>query len=163
MTEAPYLTPADVARELQISRAAAYRVCRESFGALKVPRSTFKRWIVDRTLPGDDGAEELARRATIYLGTIDDLPLLEAPRSPGVYFVRGADLVKIGHARDVRERISTLQTGSPVPLVLLAMAHGGFLEERDYHHRFRAHRAHGEWFSLHEDLAETILEIRSGL
>lgn len=71
MTEAPYLTPADVARELQISRAAAYRVCRESFGALKVSRSTFKRWIVDRTLPGEDGAEELARRAAIYLGTIE--------------------------------------------------------------------------------------------
>jgi hypothetical protein len=77
------------------------------------------------------------------------LDLSELPHTEGsCYFIGalGVNVVKIGYAGHVRNRLSHMQVNSPVRLELLATAPGGLLRERLYHRRFKAHRLHGEWF-----------------
>lgn len=68
-----------------------------------------------------------------------------------IYFVQGENFgpVKIGYtsALDARDRLSQLQTGSPVRLVLAAQRPGSHHDERELHRRFAQHRLHGEWFT----------------
>lgn len=59
--------------------------------------------------------------------------------------------VKIGVSDDPEERLDDLQTGSPVPLVLLWQVHGGQRLESMLHERFAAYRTHGEWFDFGDD------------
>lgn len=81
----------------------------------------------------------------------------EAPFNPNagrqdtegyVYFIQAAagGPIKIGKANDVHERLATLQLYCPFELRVLAKRPGGYLLERELHHRFRAYRLHGEWF-----------------
>lgn len=68
-----------------------------------------------------------------------------------VYFVVGNNLVKIGAtSTDVRMRLTGLQTGSPVPLSLLALQSSSNVYdlERRLHQRFRRFRVRGEWFKF---------------
>jgi hypothetical protein len=71
-----------------------------------------------------------------------------------VYFVRaGPDgPVKIGLARDVARRLKTLQTASPVPLLLLGVVPGDAKVERQLHRRFAGSRLRGEWFTPSPEL-----------
>lgn len=64
------------------------------------------------------------------------------------YFVRADEFVKIGFAKEVRSRLPRLQTSSPVKLQLLMAIEGKASLERDFHRKFAALRAHGEWFKL---------------
>lgn len=66
---------------------------------------------------------------------------------PCVYFVRYGDLVKIGKAKHLQTRLSSLQTGSPVPLALVATAVPAE-REKVYQKHFAEFREHGEWFRL---------------
>lgn len=71
----------------------------------------------------------------------------------GVYVVSTPDgHVKIGHtARSIRGRVSTLQTGSPQELELVAVfpTDGDFKEiERALHWALSLARSQGEWFRL---------------
>lgn len=59
--------------------------------------------------------------------------------------------VKIGVSDDPEARLDDLQTGSPVPLVLLWQVHGGQRLEAALHERFAAVRTHGEWFDFGDD------------
>jgi hypothetical protein len=59
--------------------------------------------------------------------------------------------VKIGVSDDPEERLEDLQTGSPVPLVLLWQVYGGQRLESLLHERFTAYRTHGEWFDFGDD------------
>jgi len=63
-----------------------------------------------------------------------------------VYFVAGADLIKIGFTLDVPGRFDRLCGSSPVPLTLLGVMRGTPATERELHAKFAAQRAHGEWF-----------------
>lgn len=65
-----------------------------------------------------------------------------------VYFIEavGLDLVKIGYAADVPERLRKLAPGCPAPLRLLGTVPGGLQIERHYHERLAGHRTRGEWF-----------------
>jgi len=65
--------------------------------------------------------------------------------------------VKIGVSNDPEARLDDLQTGSPVPLLLLWQAHGGQGLESALHKRFAAHRTHGEWFDFGD--ADPILTV----
>jgi len=73
---------------------------------------------------------------------------------PRVYFIQGAGsgLIKIGFASNLKQRLSALKTGSPVPLTILAHRPGDEEEEAWLHSQLAAHRAHGEWFQPHEDV-----------
>jgi hypothetical protein len=78
-------------------------------------------------------------------------PGLELPKQqkrPWVYFIAGANLVKVGTTADLRKRIGAIQADSPVPLTLMLVVEGGRDVERDLHTRFDAFRRHGEWFAL---------------
>lgn len=82
-------------------------------------------------------------------------------RNEGVYFVQGASggPIKIGYSTDVAKRIGDLQTGSPLPLCLLAVADGGLDYETYLHRAFEDERTHGEWFAPTPRLLQLIQEI----
>lgn len=63
-----------------------------------------------------------------------------------VYFIRGADAVKIGMTDCVAKRMSTLQSHSPVKLSLVGMIYGGLGVESWCHLKCFQHHKHGEWF-----------------
>lgn len=68
-----------------------------------------------------------------------------------IYFIAQSnmDLVKIGHtAGQGSKRLSSLQTGNPDPLILLAAIPGGKHKERDLHSRFCEYKHRGEWYFL---------------
>lgn len=71
-------------------------------------------------------------------------------RAERVYLIgsSGSPLVKIGCTDNPERRLRHLQTGSPLPLQLLALFEGGFLVEAALHRRFADKRRHGEWFDL---------------
>jgi hypothetical protein len=66
-----------------------------------------------------------------------------------VYFIEAPSVhrIKIGWAHgDLRVRLSGLQVGSPVPLVILAYMRALFEREAELHRRFASLREIGEWF-----------------
>lgn len=71
-----------------------------------------------------------------------------------IYFIRSGDTgpIKIGLAKDVRRRLSGLQTGHPERLHLLHLFDGGAVEERALHSRFKEHRIKGEWFTATQEI-----------
>jgi hypothetical protein len=74
-----------------------------------------------------------------------------------VYFVGwSGGPVKIGVARDVRQRLCDLQAACPYKLEVWAAVAGSYGLERDYHMRFATYRLHGEWF---ERVPEILAEI----
>lgn len=76
-------------------------------------------------------------------------------RSPRgfIYFIRAGERVKVGFTKDVKRRLSQLQTFFPEPLDLLVAAPGSMLMERELHNVFAEHHITREWFSLTPDLA----------
>jgi hypothetical protein len=77
-----------------------------------------------------------------------------------VYFVRcrETELIKIGYTGgSIADRFSKLKSDSGSELVMLGMIEGSRQTERKLHHRFRAHRAHGEWFRRNPDLEVFII------
>ena len=55
-----------------------------------------------------------------------------------IYFIRdeATQFIKIGYARDVENRLGTLQTACPGSLVLLLQMEGSKPEETAWHERF---------------------------
>jgi len=82
-------------------------------------------------------------------------------RNERVYFIEavGLDLVKIGYARDIDERLRKLAPGCPAPLRLLGVISGGPSTERYLHVTLEASRAHGEWFRRGPALTEVLATI----
>lgn len=82
-------------------------------------------------------------------------------RDAVVYFVqRGHGPIKIGMAIDVRNRLLTLQNGTPEPLRLLGTVPGGQKMELEMHRRFAAYRIGGEWFRCKGELAEFVKTLK---
>lgn len=85
---------------------------------------------------------------------------MTAKQTECVYFLRCGEYIKIGKSRSshtLQERISTLQTGNPYPLILLGLKAGGLKEEKKIHDRFRHLHHRGEWFKYNEDIEKFIL------
>lgn len=74
----------------------------------------------------------------------------------GAYAVEGVGtgLVKIGAARDIKKRMWKLQPSSPVELRLIASSADDI--EGRLHALLDAHRRHGEWFEMNEDVMSVI-------
>lgn len=72
------------------------------------------------------------------------------------YFIQAAKggPIKIGKANDIKHRLSSLQGGSPWPLVCIACIRGNV--EAELHHRFRKLRIGGEWFRPGKSLIKFI-------
>jgi hypothetical protein len=75
-----------------------------------------------------------------------------------IYFIRCPDAgaIKIGTAYGILARafarLSTMQSGCPLDLELVAVIDGGGREEAELHQRFAALRIRGEWFRYEGDL-----------
>lgn len=104
---------------------------------------------------------EVHERAPVAETPLSDYDRKLMARKGTIYFIRGqsAGLIKIGIAKSVEKRLKTLQSGSPVLLVVLATMPGTGLTERELHHRFAHLRRHGEWFEPGDDLLAFIAEI----
>lgn len=83
-----------------------------------------------------------------------------------VYFVLdiNSNAIKIGKAKDVYDRISTLQIGNPNPLTLLhhiecISEQYSFFLERKFHELFQELHLNGEWFKYEKErFKELILD-----
>lgn len=79
-----------------------------------------------------------------------------SPRDGYVYFAILGERIKIGYTTDWRQRLSSLQTGSPDQIHFLAVIRGERQTERDFHERFSHLRQSGEWFEAAPELREFI-------
>lgn len=83
-----------------------------------------------------------------------------------VYFIEavGLDLIKIGFARNVSQRLADLQSASPVELRLLGiMSSCGVVTEREIHRTLASHRVRGEWFSRCKKIEEFLKRLERPL
>jgi len=76
-----------------------------------------------------------------------------------IYFIfnRDSNSIKIGRAKDVEQRLKSLQTSSPVPLELLKVIQVNSMKEaenleRSLHAKFSHLRMSGEWFKAKQEL-----------
>ena len=91
------------------------------------------------------------RQINLELAQIESAMAGELGLPPcNTYVIAGGDtgLVKIGKSVDVQARLSSLQSGSPVPLRLLRVIR--FDCEQLMHRRFDHLRTRGEWFAFDE-------------
>ncbi len=80
-------------------------------------------------------------------------------RTGEVYFVQGVDggPIKIGWTTSIKLRFSSLQTGSPVRLRVIALIQGvERVVQSELHDIFEEFRLHGEWFEDAPALTEYI-------
>lgn len=76
-----------------------------------------------------------------------------------IYFVKSGRHVKIGHAHNVKTRLSAIQLGSPEPVELLGfMARVPVETEKKLHAQFAAAHRGGEWFQLTPEIKAFIKE-----
>jgi hypothetical protein len=80
-----------------------------------------------------------------------------------VYFVRAGEVVKIGRAVDVADRIRNMQVGHHEPLKLLAAVPAHAALEAELHRHFAVEREDGEWFRLSPRLMAYIEGVRQNL
>jgi len=76
-----------------------------------------------------------------------------------IYFVEGADLIKIGISEDAEKRFKKLQAENAVPLTLLGCIRGDVYREKALHEKFAHLRSHGEWFQATDELREYIRDL----
>lgn len=69
-----------------------------------------------------------------------------------VYFIRNGNYIKIGVSVDPWKRLSSLQTGNPEPLEMLAIMPGSQDVESALHRSFGKHMKRGEWFETNTPL-----------
>lgn len=80
-------------------------------------------------------------------------------RHPGfVYFIQGENggPIKIGYTKDLKSRLSSIQTGHPDILKLLACFPANEKDEQKLHKKFDALRLRGEWFKPLQILLDEI-------
>jgi len=80
-------------------------------------------------------------------------------RGPFIYFFSSGDFIKIGWTSNVGARLSTCQSGNPLPIVLEASALGGATEEQLLHRHFEQHRFRAEWFHKCKPLERVIKKL----
>lgn len=87
------------------------------------------------------------------LGIVD-----EKRQKATVYFVlnKATNLIKIGLASDVKNRLIAIRVNSGCEIELLATEQGGIDRERALHERFAALLVRGEWFRDDPSLREYI-------
>lgn len=66
-----------------------------------------------------------------------------------LYILSCGDLIKIGVTNDIEQRIRTLQTGNPLPIILehIETKNHPYKIESYLHRIFAQYRIRGEWFS----------------
>ncbi len=70
------------------------------------------------------------------------------------YFIQGGGFLKIGIAKNPRQRLRELQTGCPYALELIAAFRGDTETEKLLHRRFAHLHSQGEWFRATREILE---------
>jgi hypothetical protein len=115
-----------------------------------------RTWLATLAAEIEQAEPGILQESRDVLGAIDTAEHLTA----GVYFIRAGDAVKIGMSGDVRTRIRTLRTMSPVPIELIGVIPGGREVEADLHRMWANLRLHGEWFRAAPILLSHIEDLR---
>lgn len=176
----PYL---NVRRHTKRGRTYVYAVYRRAGQVRPIEDEAGKRLLPDdpgfvaayqrvhaRFETGDTGLprSDPIKRASSWDDVIDamdvpprkDDPLQEAPCH--VYFVKSADLVKIGVSKDVWHRIAGLRAQCPVGLdVLLVIAASRWMESY-MHEVFAEYGCGGEWFRHEGRLSDFLRNFTPG-
>ena len=82
-----------------------------------------------------------------------------------VYFLQAGDggPIKIGFTKGKPEaRVRSLQTASPLKLILIGVVSGSNIEEKLLHHHLRSHRIAREWFHPVPQVTEAMALAMSG-
>lgn len=111
-------------------------------------------------------AKDRERRMLLSARTIED----DAECGSYVYFIQSGPYVKIGIADRPKHRLSMLQVGNPITLVILNTFKviRANQVERSLHEHFNDKWQRGEWFRLSDDdvvriqTARTILDVITG-
>lgn len=117
----------------------------------RVGRTTHYEWI------RDDPDYRKACEAVAYTATdVVSKVSYEGDTSGMLYVIKcvGTNWVKIGRSkRGVKNRLSAMQTGCPLPLQVVLIADVGKYKEaeRKVHLAFKDQRGIGEWFSVDDD------------
>ena len=95
-----------------------------------------------------------------YLFANNEIKKTEYAETEGdkVYFISTLDesTIKIGYTKNISSRLSALQTGSPVKLILKGWLYGSSVDEKNLHSKFKKFRLHGEWFDFKKDIKKYI-------
>lgn len=70
--------------------------------------------------------------------------------------------IKFGFSQNTESRLRSLQTGSPVPLIVLASCPGRRQHEKMIHDRLKAHRLSGEWFERNDLTLDFVRMMKEG-
>ena len=80
-------------------------------------------------------------------------PWYETKGTVYVAWMQGSEFVKVGFTTgDPEKRVRAAQHGCPTPVLLIGWKAAARAEERDFHERFRAQRACGEWFRMNAEM-----------
>jgi len=80
-----------------------------------------------------------------------------------IYFLKAEDTdrIKIGYSKNVRNRLRSLKSESPVKLRLVTYIKGDIEKESEIHSRFERYRIGGEWFKFEGELKDYILNLKN--
>ena len=80
-----------------------------------------------------------------------------------IYLIKNKDTghMKIGIAKDIKQRLKALQTGSVSELEVLSLIYSEtpYTLEKNLHNRFASKRLRGEWFNLEGSDIEYIMKL----
>ena len=67
-----------------------------------------------------------------------------------VYLLRCQGIYKVGYAKDLKSRISVIQTSNPFPVELVDSFPSNFpaIDEEEIHDKLRKYHQRGEWFKI---------------
>lgn len=82
-------------------------------------------------------------------------PKIVEPGFRLVYMIEAGTAIKIGHTKNLSERISNLQGANPETLIVVFAAYTGtpLQLEQNLHEYFADRRIRGEWFDISRDEA----------
>ncbi|HVX77583.1 MAG TPA: GIY-YIG nuclease family protein, partial [Bradyrhizobium sp.] len=78
-----------------------------------------------------------------------------------IYIIRAGEFAKIGKSDAWRDRVDTMQTGSPYTIVPLLVLRAPPVLERQLHRLFAEDHFRGEWFYLSEDIRAFVRKNRT--
>lgn len=150
--EKPYYTFAELAEYLNVTETHLCQLCRRNEAPrryrdgdsceIRFIRNDVDLWIEERHFPSGDTIERINEEKR------------ERARQQGLIYILvspGIPAAKIGYTKaGTDSRISTLQTGNPLPLLVLATFPGTRKTEKEIHRCFRGYETmkFSEWFQL---------------
>lgn len=84
-------------------------------------------------------------------------------RSNVVYLIRvkNTTYYKIGLSIDPSKRLSSIQSSCPLEVEIVKIWDGELDEECRLHNIFGQYRMHGEWYSLMDNIVESLVNLKS--